>query len=138
VAARYEPRSILAVALAGGLASVLMVLVAPGALWALWAGAICAGLALAAVFPTTLSLAARHMPVRGSVNGWFFAGASLGGMVLPWVIGQLFESVGPRVTFLLVAADLVASLGVLAAIVGYLRVRRFLGGAGSPAAERRI
>jgi fucose permease len=46
--------------------------------------------------------------------GWFFLGASVGGMVLPWLMGQLFEPVGPRVTMLAIAVDL--ALAVLAFI----------------------
>ena len=122
-AARFRPETILAAALGGGLASAIVVLAAPGSLATLWAGTLGAGLSVAAVFPTALALAGRYMPVRGSVNSWFFAGASAGGMVLPWVIGQFFESAGPRVVFLFVAADLVASLGVLAAILAYLKSR---------------
>jgi fucose permease len=97
------------------------VLAVPGALSALWAGTIGTGLSLAVVFPATLSLAGRYMRISGSVNSWFFAGASIGGMALPWAIGQLYERAGPRVTFALVAADLVASGIVLAAIVLWLR-----------------
>jgi fucose permease len=119
-AARSEPRRVLAVALSGGLASALLVLAAPGSAAALWAGTLGAGLAVAAVFPTALALAGRHMPVTGAVNSWFFAGASAGGMALPWVVGQFFESAGPRVVYAIIAVALVASLGVLGAIAAYL------------------
>jgi MFS family permease len=101
----------------------------------LWAGTLGAGVSLAAVFPTALALAGRHMPVRGSVNAWFFAGASVGSMGLPWLIGQLFERVGPRVTFALVAADLAASLAALGLIV--LRLRRTAREKSSPDAGHR-
>lgn len=123
-AVRFEPKSILAVALAGGIASMFVVLSAPGSLAAIWVGTLGAGLSLAAVFPTALSLAGRHMPVSGAVNSWFFGGASLGGMVLPWVIGQFFESVGPHVVFLFVAIDLAVTFVVLGAIALYLRSAR--------------
>jgi fucose permease len=126
-AARFRPRAILAVALSGGLASALVVLAAPGSAAALWAGTIGAGLAVAAVFPTALSLAGRHMPVSGAVNSWLFAGASAGGMAMPWVVGQFFESAGPRVVYALVAADLAASLAVLGAITLYLGSKKSSG-----------
>jgi fucose permease len=62
---------------------------------------------MASIFPTTLTLAGRHMKMTGQVTGWFFVGAGLGGMFLPWLIGQLFEEIGPRVTMYVVAIDLV-------------------------------
>ena len=40
-------------------------------------------LEVASIFPTTLSLAERHVTITGQVAGWFFVGASLGGMSLP-------------------------------------------------------
>jgi len=50
------------------------------------------------------------------VMGWFFLGASAGGMTLPWLMGQLFEPVGPRVTMLALAVDLVLALVVFGLI----------------------
>ena len=39
-----------------------------------------------------------------------FVGASLGSMTLPWLIGQLFESVGPQVTMLTILGDLLVAV----------------------------
>ena len=57
--------------------------------------------------------------ITGRVTGWFFVGASLGGMFLPWLIGQLFESVGPQVTMLILVANLVIALGVYVVLIRY-------------------
>ena len=46
------------------------------------------------------------MPITGQITSWFFVGGSLGGMTLPWLIGQLFESIGPRATMSTILADL--------------------------------
>lgn len=121
VAVRVRPEPILVAALAGGLAGSLAILAAPYSVAVLWTGTFVIGFALAAVFPTMLAFAGRHTPVTGAVTSWFFAGASAGSMVLPWVIGQFFEPVGPRVTFLFIGADLVATLVVLAIILAYVR-----------------
>jgi nitrate/nitrite transporter NarK len=59
------------------------------------------------------------MTITGRVTGWFFVGASLGGMTLPWLIGQLFESVGPQVTMLILFADLIIALGVYTVLIRY-------------------
>jgi len=116
LAARLRPRSILFSSLAGCLTSVVLILLWPKVPAMTWLGALGLGLAMAPVFPTTLSLAERHLTITGRLTGWFFVGSSAGGMSLPWIIGQLFETVGPRATMLAIAVDLTLAVGVLAAI----------------------
>jgi hypothetical protein len=53
------------------------------------------------------------MPISGRTTGRFLVGASLGAMCLPWLVGQLFEPVGPSVLMVTIAAALLAALGVL-------------------------
>lgn len=112
IAARVRPRYILLGDLIGCLISVGLILVWPSALTA-WIGTLGVGLSMASIFPTTISLAERRMTVTGQVTGWFFVGASAGGMIIPWLIGQLFESVGPQVVMTILWGDLVLALGVL-------------------------
>ena len=57
------------------------------------------------------------MAITGKVTGWFFVGASAGGMSLPWLIGQLFESIGPRVTMFIILANLLVAVGVFATLI---------------------
>jgi fucose permease len=84
---------------------------------ALWIGAMGLGLGLASIFPTLVSLAERRMTVTGKVASWFLVGSSAGSMTLPWLIGQLFESVGPLVTLVAIGIDLLLALAVWAALV---------------------
>jgi len=116
IAARFRPESVLLGDLVGSLVSVLVILAWPGSSTALWVGALGLGLSLASVFPTLMSLAERKMAVTGSVTGWFLVGSSAGAMSLPWLIGQLLEPVGPRVTMVAIAIDLVAAFAVWAAV----------------------
>jgi len=116
IAARLAPRTILFGDLVAGLASVTIILLWPGSRVAIWLGTCGAGLAIASLFPTSLSFAERCMPITGRVTGWFLVGASAGGMSLPWLIGQLFEPVGPRVTMFAILADLVVAVSVLTAL----------------------
>jgi fucose permease len=51
---------------------------------------------MASVFPTLYSMAGRRMSISGQVSGFFFVGASLGAMSLPWLVGQLFEVLQPE------------------------------------------
>jgi FHS family Na+ dependent glucose MFS transporter 1 len=116
IATRFRPESMLLGDLIGSLVSVLAILLWPGSTAALWAGSLGLGLCLASIFPTLVSLAERKMAVTGSVTGWFLVGSSAGSMSLPWLIGQLFEPVGPRVAMLAIAADLVATFVVWATV----------------------
>ncbi len=117
--ARYRLCSILLGDLVGCLASVGVILLWPNSLTALWLGTLGLGLSIASLFPVSLSLAERCTTITGQVTSWFIVGASVGAMSLPWLIGQLFESVGPRVTMLAIMADLVVAVGVFAVLVFY-------------------
>ncbi len=111
LAARFSPRQVLTGDLAGCLVSVLVLVVWMGNPVATWIGTFGAGLFMASIFPTAISLAEKHLKITGTVTSLFFVGASLGGMSLPLLIGQLFESIGPGVTILAIAlAVLLAAL----------------------------
>lgn len=74
---------------------------------------------MASIFPTTLSLAERRMTITGHVTGWFIVGASAGCMFLPWLIGQLFEAVGPRAAILTIMVDMTLAVSVFVALISY-------------------
>ncbi len=112
LAIRLRPRYILLGDLVGGLASMAFLLFWPHSLTAVWLATIGMGLAMASIFPTTISLAERRMTITGRVTGWFFVGISAGSMSVPWLVGQFFESVGPQVLTLIIIVDLVIALGV--------------------------
>jgi FHS family Na+ dependent glucose MFS transporter 1 len=119
IAARLRPRTILIGDLIGCLISVGVVIAWPQSLIALWIGAIGLGLAMASIFPTTITFAARRMPVTGRVTSCFLVGVSLGAMSVPWLIGQLFERNGPQVTMIVVLIDLLAACVVFALLMRY-------------------
>ncbi len=117
ISIRVRPRYILLADLAGCGISLGLLLLFPHSALVLWLGTVGVGLSMASVFPTALSLAQRRMTITGRVTSWFFAGAGAGGMVLPWLIGQFFESVGPRVTMVAMLVDLVVALGVAVVLI---------------------
>ena len=116
LAARFRPGMILLADLAGALASLGLLLAAPHSLAATWMGTCGVGLCMASIFPAMLSLAQSRMQITGRVTGWFFVGASAGGMTLPWLIGQLFEVAGPPAVMLIIFIDLAAAAAVLGVI----------------------
>jgi len=116
LAVRFPPHSVLLVDCVGCLTSLAVLLLGSHSLAATFVGTCGAGLSMASIFPAALSLAQGRMRITGQVTGWFFVGASAGGMVLPWLIGQFFESVGPRVTMVFLFTDMAAAVGVLAVL----------------------
>jgi MFS transporter, FHS family, Na+ dependent glucose transporter 1 len=119
IAARLRPRTILFGDFAGCLLGLAIILIWPTFLPAIWVGTIILGISAASVFPVMLSFAERRMRITGKTTGFFLVGASLGGMTTPWLIGQLFEPIGPQVAIWGVTASLVAALAVLIVLIIY-------------------
>ena len=114
LAVRYPVRSILLADCLGCLTSLTVLLLGSRSLVVTFVGTCGVGLSMASIFPAALALAQGRMRITGQVTGWFFVGASAGGMVLPWLIGQFFESVGPRATMAILLVDITAATGILA------------------------
>jgi FHS family Na+ dependent glucose MFS transporter 1 len=94
ISTRARPITILAADFAGCLASIALIMLFRDSATVLWIGTILVGMAQASIFPTFLTLAEERMHVTGTITGWFLVGSGLGGMVLPWVIGQAFVRIG--------------------------------------------
>jgi FHS family Na+ dependent glucose MFS transporter 1 len=121
IAARFRPRIILLGDLLGCLASIGLILIGPDTLPTVWVGTIGSGLFMASIFPTTISLAERRMAITGQITRWFFVGSGAGAMFMPWLIGQLFESIGPQITMLGILVELAIALLIFAWITSYSR-----------------
>ena len=60
---------------------------------------------MASIFPTFIMIAGERMQITGAITGWFLVGSGAGGMLLPWLLGQIFARTGPEAmtTVLLIA-----------------------------------
>lgn len=119
LAARSKPQTMLVWDLTGCLISMVIILSFPSSLTALGIGAAGLGLSQASMFPSMLVYAGRRMPLSGRVTGWFFVGAGAGGMILPWLLGQIFERIGPEAIMWAILIDLFA-IGLV-----FLAIRRY-------------
>ncbi|HEX7973093.1 MAG TPA: MFS transporter [Anaerolineales bacterium] len=117
IATRFHPRWILLGVVLAGLASLALILAGRSSYPIVLTGVIGTGLSMASIFPTTITLAGRYLPINGRITGLFFVGGSAGAMFFPWLIGQLFEPVGPQVTMVLILAALTAALAVYGALM---------------------
>lgn len=71
-----------------------VIIIWPTTALVVWVSSAGLGLALSSVFPTLLALGESRMKITGRVTGFFFLGSSLGGTLLPMLMGQIFEYIG--------------------------------------------
>jgi FHS family Na+ dependent glucose MFS transporter 1 len=116
-AARFKAGSILMSSLGGCLLSIGVMLISPRSFAAVLIGTIGLGLSMASIFPTTLSFAGQRMRMTGQLTGWIVLGSSAGAMILPLIIGQFFQSVGPSVLMIVIAIILLGAVGVLVSVL---------------------
>jgi FHS family Na+ dependent glucose MFS transporter 1 len=92
---RLKPFALILASLGGCLAGAFVLLAWPQRLAALWAGTACFGFFIAPLFPGIFNLAGETMTLTGRVTGLILVATSLGSMFMPWLIGQMFEPLGP-------------------------------------------
>jgi FHS family Na+ dependent glucose MFS transporter 1 len=113
VSTRLKPMTILSLDFAGSLVSLGLILLFRDSATVLWAATILFGISQASIFPTFMTLAEERMHITGTVAGWFLLGAGTGGMILPWLIGQVFEKVGASAMIGMIFADILLNLLIL-------------------------
>ena len=94
VSTKARPLTILTLDFVGCILSVGLILLFRESVIMLWIGTILFGISQASIFPTFLTLAEERMHITGTVAGLFLVGAGVGGMILPWLIGQAFVQAG--------------------------------------------
>lgn len=114
IAIRFKPQSILRADFAGALLSLLAMLIWPRSLAAVVITSAGLGFALASIYPTTMSYSGQIMTLSGKITGYFSIGSSLLSMLIPWIIGQFFESSGPQSMTIILIIDMLLALAALA------------------------
>jgi MFS transporter, FHS family, Na+ dependent glucose transporter 1 len=113
VSTRARPITILALDFVGCIASVGLILLFQESVVLLWIGTILFGISQASIFPTFLTLAEERMHITGTIAGLFLVGAGVGGMILPWLIGQAFVHVSPSAMMGLIFIGILLNLLML-------------------------
>jgi FHS family Na+ dependent glucose MFS transporter 1 len=114
----------LAGSVTGALLGLMVLLLWPDSVSAVWIATVVCGISLAGLFPGTITLASQHLHMTGGITGFFLVGSSLGALAFPWLIGQFFESAGPRVFPLFLIAAVAGSIVLFVVIMALLRGRR--------------
>ena len=110
---RWKPRRLILISLAGCLVSITVLLAWPRQPYAAWIVAAAFGLFIGPLFANAFTLARETMSISGRIAGIILAGMSLGGLFLPWLIGQLFEPLGPGVMPAALLLDVAAAAGLM-------------------------
>jgi FHS family Na+ dependent glucose MFS transporter 1 len=118
LATRFTPRQTIPAALCACLAVLALLIVAPGP-GTVWFVAPALGFCMAPVWPTGFTLAGQSLRLTARTSSLILLGDSLGGMVLPWLVGKVIDLAGPQA---MVALVLVSVALNLAAFVGMLRL----------------
>jgi FHS family Na+ dependent glucose MFS transporter 1 len=117
VALHYSPQQIIPVALAGCAVFLGLLIVAPASQAVLWIAAAGAGFCMAPIWPTGYTLAGQSVHLTARVSSLILLGDSVGGMVLPGLMGFLMERTGAASMTQMVlgslAATFLAFLGIL-------------------------
>ncbi len=117
IAARMRPRTILLADILGCFMSAAVILLWSSSATVLWIASCTLGLSMASIFPTMLAFAERRMPLSGKLTGYLFSASSGGSMILPFIVGQFFVSIGPQFLFYLVLGALCLDVILLVAIL---------------------
>ncbi len=111
-AARFDNRKIFILFLTGGLASFIVMLVSPAVPWLIFAITAVIGFFLAPIVPLTISLIEKKSGLTGRIAGLLQVGMVTGGMVFPWIIGQLLKPAGHFFLPLILSLSMAMALGL--------------------------
>jgi FHS family Na+ dependent glucose MFS transporter 1 len=102
------------------LALLAVLFLLPDTRMVVWSVTVGVGFCLAPLWPMGFTLAGQSLPVTAAVSGRILLGDSVGGLVLPWLVGHVMAVTGPRALTALVFGSLV---GTFVALVVLLRLR---------------
>lgn len=114
VSTRLRAHTTILIDLIGCAISTLIIMVWKESSPALWIGTFGLGLSMASIFPNIMMLAGERMQITGAITGWFLVGSGAGGMLVPWLLGQIFATTGPQ---LMTTVLLAVTVGILAVLL---------------------
>jgi fucose permease len=75
------------------------------------------GISVASAIATAITFTEQRLRLTDAMTGWILVGGGLGGMSIPWIIGQFFERVGPRVTMPILMVSILIDMLILLVLV---------------------
>jgi len=114
LAGRFSAGWMLAGSMTLALVSSISLVIVNGGNIALWIVTFLFGVSIAPQFASMIAYAEAHFALSGAATSAFVGAAGLGGLVMPWSVGQLFDAKGPGVlpTVTLVACVVTIAAGL--------------------------
>jgi FHS family Na+ dependent glucose MFS transporter 1 len=109
LATRVPPHRMVLAALALCLALLAVLLLLPDTRVVVWSVVLGLGFCMAPLWPMGFTLAGQSLTLTATVSGLILLGDSVGGMVLPWLVGHVMAVTGPRALASLVFGSLVCT-----------------------------
>ncbi len=110
MATRVAARTTILGALGGCLALLVGAIALPGSSAMVWSLAIGLGLCMAPIWPTGYTLAGQSVRFTARASAMNLLGDSFGGMLLPWLAGQVIERAGAQAMLYLVLGGVMGTL----------------------------
>ena len=120
LATRMPPQQMVLAALSLCLALLAVLFLLPDTRVVVWSVTVGVGFCLAPLWPMGFTLAGQSLPLTAAVSGRILLGDSIGGLVLPWLVGHVMTVTSPRALTALVFGSLV---GTCVALMVLLRLR---------------
>jgi MFS transporter, FHS family, Na+ dependent glucose transporter 1 len=117
LATRVPPHRMALAALALCLALLAVLLLLPDTRVVVWSVALGLGFCMAPLWPMGFTLAGQSLTLTATVSGMILLGDSVGGMVLPWLVGHVMAVTGPRALGSLVFGSFVCTCGAFAVLL---------------------
>ena len=117
VSLKIKPKVMLFVYLFGCVLSALFLILFSTSFSAVWICTITLGLSVSTLVPTTFTLTGDYLHISGKLAGWLVIGIGAGNLVVPWLVGQLFEPFGAIILPIVNLITFIFALGLLVLIV---------------------
>lgn len=105
-------RKLLVFYFSGAAAGLVLIIAGSAHMSAIWAGTVLAGLSMGAIFPMLMTFGENSVGLTGKVSGVIFAGTSIGGMVFPFLTGQIFTFFSPQAIMVSILITILTALTI--------------------------
>jgi FHS family Na+ dependent glucose MFS transporter 1 len=117
LATRVPPHQMVLVALSLCLGLLAVLLLLPDTRVGVWSVTVGLGFGMAPLWPMGFTLAGQSLTLTATVSGRILLGDSVGGMVLPWLVGHVMAVTGPRALAALVFGSFVCTCVAFAVLL---------------------
>lgn len=91
----YKVRALMLLTIGGASVGLALISFFPSMFSLVWIGTAITGFFMGSVFPFLISFTDQTIGITGKMSGVLFAGTSFGGMLMPYINGQIFENIRP-------------------------------------------